>query len=147
MGFMSDFKAFAMRGNVLDLAVGVIIGGAFGKIVTAAVDDIIMPIVGLITGGKKFDDNYVVLSTAHSKITEFTNVTLEDAKKAGASVFAWGHMLQTILDFLIVAFFIFMVVRAVARMHKKTQAEAMAPAPTPSENLLTEIRDLLKKQA
>lgn len=147
MGFFKDFKTFALKGNVLDLAVGVIIGGAFGKIVTALVDDLIMPVIGLANGGKKFDDNYTVLSAANSKIKDFTNVSLEEAKKAGANIFAYGHFIQSVVDFLIIAFCIFIMVRSISRLYKKNEpvVEPAKPAePTQSEKLLVEIRDLLK---
>ncbi len=146
MGFMKDFKAFAMKGSVVDLAVGVVIGGAFGKIVAAMVEDIIMPFVGFITGkGQMFVDKFVVLRAA--KDGDVYN-SLDEAKKAGANVFAYGHFVQTIFDFLIIAFCIFMVIQGMARMRRKeAAAEAAAPPPAPSSTdlLLMEIRDALKK--
>ncbi len=150
MGFLKDFKNFAMKGNVLDLAVGVIIGGAFGKIVSAMVDDILMPFIGLISGGEKFDDKFVVLKAA--KEGEVYS-SLAKAKEAGANVFAYGHFIQTIVDFLIIAFSIFMVIRAVARIERiraEKEAAAAPPPPPPAEpsstdKLLMEIRDALKK--
>lgn len=142
MGFISDFKAFALKGNVLDLAVGVIIGGAFGKIVTSMVDDIIMPLVGLATHGQKFTDRYINLSPEKTPLPE--GASLEDAKKAGANILAYGQFTQNIVDFLIIAICIFIVVRSIARLYKKKEAEVMAVPPTPSEALLTEIRDLLR---
>lgn len=145
MSFISDFKAFALKGNVLDLAVGVVIGGAFGKIVAAMVDDIIMPLVGVVTGGQNFSDKYVVLNS--NKVSVPDGTPLEEAHKAGANILAYGHLIQSIVDFLIIAFFIFIVVRAIARLYKKNQEEIMTPEPTPSETLLTEIRDLLRKQS
>lgn len=145
MGFWKDFKAFAIKGNVIDLAVGVIIGGAFGKIVTALVDDLIMPIIALITGNEgKFTDNYIVLKAA--KPGE-TYDSLEKAKAAGANVFAYGHFIQTVVDFLIIAFFIFVAIRLISRLKEKEEAKPTpASTPTPSEKLLTEIRDLLKEE-
>ncbi len=143
MGFFQDFKAFAMRGNVMDLAVGVVIGGAFGKIVTAMVDDILMPIIGMATGGQKFDDKFMVLKAAKDGDVY---ASLAQAKEAGANVFAYGHFIQTIVDFLIIAFCIFMVVRAMARMQKKQEEAPAAPAqPSSTDKLLMEIRDALKK--
>ncbi|MBL7683120.1 MAG: large conductance mechanosensitive channel protein MscL [Flavipsychrobacter sp.] len=143
MGFFQDFKAFAMRGNVIDLAVGVVIGGAFGKIVTAMVDDILMPIIGMATGGQKFDDKFMVLKAA--KDGDVYN-SLSQAKEAGANVFAYGHFIQTIVDFLIIAFCIFLVVRAMTRMQKKQEEAPAAPAePSSTDKLLMEIRDALKK--
>jgi len=148
MGLLNDFKAFAMRGSVIDLAVGVVIGGAFGKIVTAMVDDIIMPLVGKISGnGQMFVDKFLVLQTAKDGDVY---KSLEEAKKAGANVFAYGHFVQTIVDFLIIAFCIFLVIQLMARMKRKEE-NAVAPAPpappepSAQEKLLMEIRDLLKK--
>ncbi len=143
MGFFQDFKAFAMRGNVMDLAVGVVIGGAFGKIVTAMVDDILMPVIGMATGGQKFDDKFMVLKAAKDGDVY---TSLAQAKEAGANVFAYGHFIQTIVDFLIIAFCIFLVVRAMARMQKEKEAAPAAPAePSSTDKLLMEIRDALKK--
>jgi large conductance mechanosensitive channel len=148
MGFMKDFKAFAMKGSVIDLAVGVVIGAAFGKIVAAMVEDVIMPLVALLTGkGQLFADKFIELpfSPDGNKYA-----SLDAAKKAGVNVFAYGHFIQTIVDFFIIAFFIFIVIQAMARMRKKEDAAAAAKAaepapPSASEKLLTEIRDLLKK--
>lgn len=123
MSFLSEFKAFAMRGNVVDLAVGVIIGGAFGKIVSSLVDGIIMPLIGLILGG--------IDITAKS-------VTV------GHAVIKWGAFLQTVIDFTIVAFSIFLFIKLINLMQKKE--EAVTPAPSNEELLLTQIRDLLKEK-
>ncbi len=148
MGFLKDFKAFAMKGSVIDLAVGVIIGGAFGKIVTAMVEDILMPAVGVLMGkGEMFKDKFVVLKRAKP---DDIYTSLDEAKKAGANVFAYGHFIQTIVDFLIIAFFIFLVVRFMARINRKEEEKKVAappPGPTPTEQLLTEIRDELKKKS
>ncbi len=144
MGFVSDFKAFALKGNVLDLAVGVVIGAAFGKIVTAMVDDIIMPLVGVVSGGQKFDDKFKVLGPGKGGATEFASLT--EAKAAGANVLAYGHLIQSIVDFLIIALCIFMVIRAIARLYKKKETEVLATAPSSTENLLAEIRDELRKK-
>lgn len=145
MGFLKDFKAFAMRGNVVDLAVGVIIGGAFGKIVSAMVDDILMPVIGLISGGQKFDDKFYVLKPAKpGDVYE----SLAKAKEAGANVFAYGHFIQSIVDFLIIAFCIFIFIRLLNRLEKKKEeAPAAPPAPTTTEKLLMEIRDTLKNKS
>lgn len=146
MGFFKDFKAFAIKGNVIDLAVGVVIGAAFGKIVTALVDDIIMPFIGLITGeGRKFTDKFYVLRPG--KPGE-TYKSLQQAKAAGANVFAYGDFLQTITDFLIISFCIFVFVRTFKRLKDKEEekAKALPPAPSSTDQLLTEIRDLLKQQ-
>ncbi|HET7887470.1 MAG TPA: large conductance mechanosensitive channel protein MscL [Bradyrhizobium sp.] len=138
---LKEFRDFAMKGNVVDLAVGVIIGAAFGAIVSSLVADIIMPLIGAITGGLDFSNYFLRLS---SKVDPNV-VNLADAKKQGA-VLAYGNFLTITLNFLIVAFVLFMVIRA---MNKLIRKEAAAPAepPKPSAEvvLLTEIRDLLKK--
>lgn len=147
MGFMKDFKAFAMKGSVVDLAVGVVIGGAFGKIVKAFVADIIMPLVGLLTGkGQAFTDKFIVLS-AGKEGEVYT--TLAEAQKAGANVLAYGDLIQTIVDFLIIALSIFMVVSYMAKMKKKEEAAPPPAPPEPSstDKLLMEIRDELKKNS
>ncbi len=132
---LEEFKKFALRGNVVDLAVGVIIGAAFGAIVTALVGDIVMPAVGAATGGLDFSNYFIPLS---SKVTA---ATLAEAKKQGA-VLAWGHFLTVTLNFIIVAFVLFLVIRAMTRLIRKEEAK---PAPPPKqEQLLSEIRDLLK---
>lgn len=133
---LEEFKKFALRGNVVDLAVGVIIGAAFGAIVNSLVGDIIMPVIGAVTGGLDFSNYFVALS---SKVTADT---LVEAKKQGA-VLAWGSFLTITLNFAIVAFVLFLVIRAMTRMVRK-EAEK-APALSKQEQLLTEIRDLLKK--
>jgi large conductance mechanosensitive channel len=139
MGFAKEFKEFATKGNVMDLAVGVIIGAAFGKIVDSVVNDLIMPLVGIIFKAD-FSNLYVPLS---SKIT--SGLTLAEAKKLGP-VFAWGNFVTVVLNFLILAFVIFMLVKGMNRLKRKQDAApAPAPAPTPTEKLLTEIRDALKK--
>ncbi len=143
--FLQDFKAFAMKGNVVDMAVGVIIGGAFGKIVTALVNDIIMPSVGLLIGGINFKDLKVILSP------EVLNAAGEVEKEA--VTLNYGNFLQQTFDFIIIAFSIFLVIRLITKMTTKKEEEpapapAPAPAPGPSaeEKLLTEIRDLLKEK-
>jgi large conductance mechanosensitive channel len=145
MGFLKDFKAFAFKGNVLDLAVAVIIGGAFGKIITALVDDIIMPIIGKLTpGGQKFTDLFYVLTPGKTAVDY---KSLADAKGDGANVLAYGAFIQTIVDFLIIAFFIFLAIQAMSRMQRQKDEEAAAPAgPSSTDQLLMEIRDELKKQ-
>lgn len=145
MGFIKDFKAFAMKGSVIDLAVGVIIGGAFGKIVSAMVDDVIMPIVSTITGKGQFTDLYYVITPG--KAGDIYK-TLDDAKKAGANVFAYGHFIQTIVDFFIIAFFVFITVRTMARLQRKQEEQKAAEpfGPSATEKLLTEIRDELRKK-
>lgn len=140
--FFREFKEFAMRGNVIDMAVGVVIGAAFGKIVSSLVNDMIMPLVGVVTGGMNFTDLKWVIQSAVMDGTEAIKpeVTLN-----------WGAWVQTVVDFLIVAFCIFVMIKFINRMRKLRQAEeetAPAPAgPTKEEQLLTEIRDLLRQQA
>lgn len=134
---LNEFKDFIMKGNVMDLAVGVIIAGAFALITASLVGDIIMPIVGAIFGGLDFSNYFIPLSDA------VTATTLEEAKEQGA-VLAWGSFLTTIINFVIIGFIIFMMVRAVKNMEKKKEEEAPA-APPAQEVLLTEIRDLLAK--
>jgi large conductance mechanosensitive channel len=140
MGMIQEFKQFAMRGNVVDMAVGVIIGAAFGKIVTSAIDDLIMPIIAKITGGGvDFSNLYVALS---DKIP--AGAALADAKKIGP-VFAYGNFITILINFLILAFIIFMMIRAMNKMMKKEEAKpGPPPGPTPDQKLLTEIRDLLR---
>jgi len=136
---LKEFKEFALKGNVVDLAVGVIIGAAFGSIVNSLVGDIIMPIIGSITGGLDFSNYF----TGLSKAVNATN--LADAKKQGA-VLAWGSFLTLTFNFLIVAFVLFIVIRLMNKMKRKEEAAPAAPPkPTRQEELLSEIRDLLKK--
>ncbi|MCM5680711.1 large conductance mechanosensitive channel protein MscL [Schlegelella sp. S2-27] len=136
MGFMTEFKEFAAKGNVIDLAVGVIIGGAFGKIVSSMVDDIIMPLVSRIFGGLDFSNYFVPLAGQ-------TAETLAEAKKAGA-VFAYGNFITVAINFLILAFIIFVMVKQINRL--KREAPPPAPAAPPEEvMLLREIRDTLRK--
>ena len=149
MGMMSEFKAFAMKGNVVDLAVGVIIGGAFGKIVTAVIDDLIMPLVGKAIGNVDFSNLYVPLSDAIQKVKDANGIehwpALAEARKIGP-VFAYGDFISILINFLILAFCIFMMIKAMNSMMKKEEAKPAAPpAPSAEEKLLTEIRDLLKK--
>ncbi len=134
---MSEFKDFIMKGNVMDLAVGIIIGAAFGKIVDSLVNDIIMPIVGKITGGVDFSNMYIPLNG------QAADLALVEAKKAGA-VLAYGNFITIVVNFVILAFIIFMMVKQVNKMKK--EAPPAPPAPTPDDIvLLREIRDSLKK--
>ena len=133
---LKEFREFAMKGNVVDLAVGVIIGAAFGGIVTSLVGDIIMPVIGAITGGLDFSNYFTPLSKAVSA------GNLADAKKQGA-VLAWGNFLTLTINFLIVAFVLFIVIRGMTMLKRKEAAAP--PKPSREEELLTEIRDLLKK--
>ena len=136
---LTEFKEFAMRGNVMDLAVGVIIGAAFGKIVDSAVNDLFMPLLGKAVGNVDFNNLYIPLSDNIP-----AGVSLAEARKAGA-VFAYGSFLTVLIDFLILAFIIFLVVRAMNRlMRAKADSPEIPPAPTKEEVLLTEIRDVLR---
>ena len=139
MGFIKEFKEFAMKGNVMDMAVGVIIGGAFGKIVTSLVGDILMPLIGVATGGVSFVDLFINLG-------EGSYNTLAEAKEAGAAVFAYGQFIQNILDFIIIAFCIFLMIKGMNKLKKKEEPAPEAPKGPTQEELLAEIRDLLKKQ-
>jgi large conductance mechanosensitive channel len=138
---LKEFKEFAMRGNVIDLAVGVIIGAAFGKIVTSLVSDIIMPPIGLILGNVDFSDLFVNLDMSK------TFASVAEAEAAGAPIIKYGLFINTVIDFLIVAFVIFMVIRGINRLRRKQEA-APPPPPPPSTEvvLLSEIRDLLRAQ-
>jgi large conductance mechanosensitive channel len=136
---LKEFREFAMKGNVVDLAVGVIIGAAFGGIVTSLVGDIIMPIIGAVTGGLDFSNYFVPLAKS------VTASNLADAKKQGA-VLAYGNFITLTLNFLIIAFVLFIVIRLMNQMKRHQEAAPPPPAkPTREEELLTEIRDLLKK--
>ncbi|MGC1467223.1 MAG: large conductance mechanosensitive channel protein MscL [Pseudolabrys sp.] len=132
-----EFKKFALRGSVVDLAIGVIIGAAFGAIVTSMVADIIMPVVGAVTGGIDFSNYFIPLSA------KVTAVTLDEAKKQGA-VLAWGHFVTLVINFAIIAWILFMLIRGMNRLSRKEEAKPAGP--TKSEELLTEIRDLLKSK-
>ena len=132
MGFISEFKEFAMKGNVLDMAVGVIIGGAFGKIVSSLVDDVLMPLVGMITGN-----------------IDFTNLAFKIGEGEEAAVLKYGTFIQNTVDFVIVAFCIFLMLKAINKMNRKKEApapEPEAPKGPTQEELLAEIRDLLKQK-
>ena len=152
MGFIKDFKAFAMKGNVVDMAVGVIIGGAFGKIVTSVVNDIIMPPIGILVGGVDFKDLKLILQEGKEEIL---NEAGEVVTPAVAEVtLNYGNFLQQTFDFIIIAFSIFVVIRLITKLTTKKKVEEPAPAPAPApapepsaeEKLLTEIRDLLKEK-
>lgn len=138
MSFMKDFKEFALKGNVVDLAVAVVIGGAFGKIVTSLVNDIIMPLIGLLTGGMDFSDKKVILSSA---VVDATGKVVKPE-----NALTYGSFINAVIMFLIIAFSIFIVMRGFIKLQKKKEeAPAAPPEPSNQEKLLTEIRDLLKK--
>jgi len=131
MGFISEFKEFAMKGNVMDMAVGVIIGGAFGKIVSSLVDDVLMPLVGMLTGN-----------------VDFTNLAFQIGEGEEAAVLKYGNFIQNTVDFLIVAFCIFLMLKGINKLNRKKEEpapEPEAPKGPTQEELLAEIRDLLKK--
>ena len=137
---LKEFKEFALRGNVVDLAVGIVIGAAFGGIVNSMVGDIIMPVIGAVTGGLDFSNYFTPLS----KAVNASN--LADAKKQGA-VLAWGNFITLCINFAIVAFALFIVVRLMNRLKRTEPPPPTAPKPTPEQVLLTEIRDILKQKA
>ena len=140
MGFIKEFKEFAMKGNVMDMAVGVIIGGAFGKIVTSLVNDVLMPLVSLGTGGIDFTDLFINLGEGNYS-------TLAAAKEAGAAVFAYGQFIQNIIDFIIIAFCIFLMIKGMNKLNRKKEEPAPEEPKGPTqEELLAEIRDLLKNK-
>ena len=147
MGFLKEFKEFALKGNVMDLAVGVIIGGAFGKIVTALVEDVIMPPISLLIGQKGFVNEYIPLSKPVRDAWNANHgLSLEEARKLG-SVFAWGDFVTVVINFLILAFIIFLMVKAVNNLRRKPEETPPVPAaPSPQEKLLMEIRDELKRR-
>ncbi|MGE0496973.1 MAG: large conductance mechanosensitive channel protein MscL [Ramlibacter sp.] len=143
MGMMKEFREFAVKGNVIDLAVGVIIGGAFGKIVDSVVNDLIMPVVGTVFGKLDFSSLFVVLG----QVPPDTAMTLDALKKAGVPVLAYGHFITVAVNFAILAFIIFMMIKQVNRLKREEPAPAPAAPAAPPEDvvLLREIRDSLRK--
>jgi large conductance mechanosensitive channel len=142
MSIATEFKAFALKGNVVDLAVGVIIGAAFGKIVTSLVNDIIMPVVGAVFGNVDFTQLFIALGQVPAGVP----MVLADLQKAGVPVLAYGSFVTVTINFLILAFIIFIMVRQINRLKRQEQAAPAAPAVTPEDIvLLREIRDSLKK--
>ena len=138
MTLLSEFKTFALRGNVVDMAVGVIIGAAFGAIISSLVSDILMPVVGLATGGVSFKDKFVALDGR-------TYASLEAAKAAGVGTLNYGSLIDAAFKFVIIAFVLFLVIKAMNATQRKEEAKPAAPpAPSAEEKLLAEIRDLLK---
>ena len=147
--FLQEFKAFAMKGNVVYMAVGVIIGGAFGKIVSSVVADVIMPPIGLLVGGVNFTDLKLVMKDAVAEVKDEAGNVITAAQDA--VTLNYGNFLQVTFDFLIIAFSIFLMIKLITRLTEKKKAEEEAtpappPAPSKEELLLTEIRDLLKNQ-
>ncbi|HUJ01372.1 MAG TPA: large conductance mechanosensitive channel protein MscL [Usitatibacter sp.] len=140
MSFASEFREFAVRGSVVDLAVGVIVGGAFGKIVDSLVNDIVMPVAGRFTGGLEFSNYFIALA----RIPEGVPHTLEAVKKAGVPVVAWGSFVNVSLNFVILAFIVFVMVRAINRLRR--QEPPAPPAPPEQVVLLREIRDALRSK-
>jgi len=142
MGFVKEFKEFALKGNVIDLAVGVIIGGAFGKIVDSLVNDVLMPLISALIGKPDFSSLYIVLKGAVP-----AGLPLTEAKKiAGVSIFAYGNFITIAINFLLLAFVIFLFVKGVNSLKRKETVATPPPAPTVDQTLLTEIRDLLKNK-
>ena len=141
MGFVKDFKAFAVQGNAIDLAVGVIIGGAFGKIVTSIIDDLVMPLVARLVGQPDFSNLWIDLNGKAAK-----GLALADARAVeGASIFAYGNFITVAINFLLLALVIFMMVKAIMRLKKKEEEAPAAPAaPSKEEVLLQEIRDAIR---
>ena len=159
MGFLKEFKTFALKGNVMDMAVGVIIGGAFGKIVTSLVNDVLMPPIGALIGNVNFTDLKVDISKVRDVAASATDALTHGLTDAGAAAQAaepiywnYGAFIQQCIDFLILAFCVFMMVKMMNKLIKKEEAKPAAPAPAPEpapskeEVLLTEIRDLLKEK-
>lgn len=148
MGFVQEFKEFAVKGNAFDLAVGVIIGGAFGKIVTSIVDDLIMPIVAAFVGKPDFSNLYIAMGKDSELIKE--GMALAEAKEVApeAAIFAYGNFITVLVNFILLAFIVFLLVKSINKMKKETPEEKPeeAPVPTTEETLLTEIRDLLKNK-
>ena len=139
MAFIQDFKAFVMKGNIIDLAVAVIIGAAFGKIVTSLVDDIIMPVVGLLLGGIDFSRQFFALDGNSYE-------SLEAAKEAGAATLTYGNFIQAIINFVVIGLFIYFLLKSYEKTKKKKEEAPAAPAGPTQEELLIQIRDELKRQ-
>jgi large conductance mechanosensitive channel len=144
MGMLKEFKSLAMKGNVLDLAVAVIIGSAFGKIITSFVNDVLMPPIGLLLGNRDFGNMRIILKQAKDAVMEGDQIVTPAIAEVSVK---YGAFVNTVLDFIIVAFAIFMVIKAYNRLKKKEEAKPTAPpAPTKEEVLLAEIRDILKEK-
>lgn len=144
MSLMKEFKTFAMKGNVVDMAVGIIIGGAFGKIISSVVSDIIMPPIGLLVGGVNFTDLKLIIKEGVPASVDALGATIAAVPPVSIN---YGSFLQVVIDFLIIAFAIFMMIKAMNSMKKKeAEAPAAPPAPSKEEVLLSEIRDILKQK-
>ncbi|MBA3593191.1 MAG: large conductance mechanosensitive channel protein MscL [Pseudomonadota bacterium] len=142
MGMMKEFREFAVKGNVIDLAVGVIIGAAFAKIVDSVVSDLVLPLVGAVIGKIDFSNLFIILGS----VPPGTAATLDALKKAGVPVFAYGNFITVAVNFAILAFIVFLMIRQINRLRREDPAEAVPPAATPEDVvLLREIRDSLKK--
>lgn len=147
MGFIKEFKEFAVKGNAFDLAVGVIIGGAFGKIVTSVVDDLIMPIVAAIVGKPDFSNLYLAMGKGSEAIPAGTALAKAKELAPDASIFAYGNFITVLINFILLAFVVFLLIKGINKMKKEEEATAPeAPAGPSQEELLAEIRDLLKNK-
>jgi len=145
--FLKEFREFAVKGNVVDLAVGVIIGAAFGKIITSLVNDILMPPIGRVMGGVGFTDLFINLDPQKTMKDGTPVHSLAQAKEAGVAVIAYGNFINTVLDFVIVAFCVFLLVKGINRLRRKSEAPPAPPAPSEEVKVLGEIRDLLQKRS
>ena len=145
MGFIKEFKEFAVKGNAFDLAVGVIIGGAFGKIVTSVVDDLIMPIVAAIVGKPDFSNLYIAMGKGSETIPAGTVLAKAKELAPDASIFAYGNFITVLINFILLAFVVFLLIKGINKMKKEEAPAPEAPAGPTQEELLAEIRDLLKK--
>lgn len=146
MGFIKEFKEFAVKGNAFDLAVGVIIGGAFGKIVTSVVDDLIMPIVAAIVGKPDFSNLYVAMGKGSEAIPAGTALAKAKELAPDASIFAYGNFITVLINFILLAFVVFLLIKGINKMKKEEVAAPEAPTGPSQEELLAEIRDLLKNK-
>ena len=145
MGLIKEFKEFAVKGNAFDLAVGVIIGGAFGKIVTSVVDDLIMPIVAAIVGKPDFSNLYIAMGKGSETIPAGTVLAKAKELAPDASIFAYGNFITVLINFILLAFVVFLLIKGINKMKKEEAPAPEAPAGPTQEQLLAEIRDLLKK--
>jgi large conductance mechanosensitive channel len=144
MGFIKEFKDFAIRGNLIDFAIGVVVGGAFGKVTTSFVDGMVMPVIGKLLGGQDFSDlKFKIQDGSKAVMDAAGNITTKEVPEV---FIKYGEFITTVIDFMVVAFAMFLVIKAMNKLkNKEAEAPAPPPAPTKEEGLLTEIRDLLKK--